>query len=326
MRVVRLALALTVAMAIAQGFAWPLSFVYPVLVVSLLSIPAPGPELKDTLDNIGYAIMVFVLGWIGVMFLLPFPIAFVLAYSLTIFLMAYHAHKGAPFTLTLFMVMALMLYPVLGNVHEGVTAIIAGYLLFSSMLVLLTVRIAHALLPDPPGAERAAGAGHQRGYSPAAAHAAFKVTLVVVPAMVVFLLFNLSSYVVVMVYIAFTALSGDLASGRYSANKSLIANAIAGLAALAFYPLVVAVPEFHFLVALTLVTGLLFGRKIFSEDADAKYYGSALTGLVILVSQSLGAGADVDVNVIKRIVFIFLAGVYVIIAMGLVERLVPAKE
>jgi hypothetical protein len=297
-----------------------------VLVVSLLSIPAPGPELKDTLDNIGYAIMVFVLGWIAVIFLLPFPIAFVLTYSLAIFLMSYHTHKGAPFTLTLFLVLALILYPILGNVHEGVTALVAGYLLFSSILALLTVQLAHGLVPDPPGGERTAGADYRSGYSAAAAHAALKVTLVIVPAMVVFVVFDLAGYIVVMIYIAFMALGGDLATGRYSAEKCLIANGIGGLATLTFYPLVVVVPEFHFFVLLTLATGLLFARKIFSDAPDAKYYGSALTGLVILVSQSLGPSADVDVNVIKRIVFIVLAGVYVIMAMGLVERLVPVKE
>ena len=325
-RVVRLALAVTVAMAIAQGFAWPLGFVYVAVVVGLLAAPVPGPTLKYMLTGIGHAFTVFILAWVAVLLLLPFKLAFVLAYSLAVFLMAYHLHKGAPFMLILFIVLALILYPILGNVDEGLTAIVAGYLLFFCILALLTVQLAHGLLPDPPGSEPAAATGHRSGYSPAAARAALKITFVVVPAMVFFLFFDLSSHAVVMVYIGIMSLGGDLATGRYSASKTLIANIIGGLGALAFYFVVVAVPASHFFVVLTLATSLLFARKIFSGSPDAKYYGSALSGLVILVSQSLGAGAEVDANVIKRILFIILAGVYVVMAMGAAEGLVPAKE
>ena len=78
-RVVRLALALTASMAIAQGFAWPLHFVYVAVVVGLLAVPAPGPTLKDTFDGVGYAVTVFMLASVAVLFLLPFPAAFLLS-------------------------------------------------------------------------------------------------------------------------------------------------------------------------------------------------------------------------------------------------------
>lgn len=325
-RTLRLALGVTAAMALAQAVAWPLQFAYVALVVGMLGTTAPGPTVAETLRGFGYALVVFCIGWVLVMLLLPFPLAFTLAYALAVFLMGYHLHKGAPFQLILFTLLALVLYPILGTVDEGLTAFVGMYLLFSCVLALLTVQLAHGLLPDPPGSERVAAPRWTPAYSPRAARAASKIMIVVVPAMIVFIVFELTAYAVVMVYIGILSLGGDLATGRYSANNSLVATVIGGLAALVFYFCLVAVPQFHFLVALTLATSLLFAHKIFSDTPDAKYYGSALSGLVVIVSQSFGADASVDANVIKRVVSIVLAGFYVVMAMTAVERLLPATE
>jgi hypothetical protein len=322
-RIIRLALGVTIAMVIAQAWPWPVSFVYVAFCVAILGAPVPGPALKDTFQGIGYAVVVYTVGPVVILFLMSFPIAFVVGYSLLLFLVVYNMQKGARFSLILFAYLALMLFPILTSVHAILPAAAAASMMFSAILALLTAQLAHGLLPDPVSVERAARPGYKYGYVPDAARAALKTAIVVVPVMLVFLLFDLSSAAVVMVYIGIMSLGGGLAAGTHSAKKSIIANVIGGLATLAFYYVMIAVPELFFFAVLMLLTSLLFGVRIFSGTPEAQYYGSALTGLVILVSSSMGADADVDVNVIKRIIFIALAGTYVIIAMTIVERLLP---
>jgi hypothetical protein len=325
-RVVRLAFGVTVAMVIAQAWPWPVAFVYVAFCVAMLAAPVPGPSLRNTFQGIGYAIVVYTVGPVAILLLMEFPMIFVVGYSMLLFLIVYNMQKGAPFSLILFAYLAMLLFPILTTVHAVLPLAAAGALMFSSILCLLTVQLAHGLFPDPVSTERRARPGYRFGYVPEAARAALKTTIVVVPAMLAFLLFDLSSAAVVMAYIGFLSLGGGLAAGTYSAKKSIIANLIGGLATLAFYYIMITVPELFFFAVLMLLTSLLFGARIFSDTPEAKYYGSALTGLVILVSSSMGAGADVDVNVIKRIIFITVAGVYVIVAMTFVERLLPHDD
>jgi len=323
---VRFALATTIAMTIAQAWSWPLSFIFPVFVLGILSERGPGPTLRETIESIGYALVAFSVTLVFVLLFLPFPISFMLAYVLAVFLMSYHLHKGAPFLLVLFMLVALILYPILGSLDEGLAKYIALSLTFSSVLALLVVQLAHGLLPDPPGGERVVAPAHQPGYSPEAARRALKTTIVIALAMAAFVAFKWASYVVVLIYIGIMALEGGLAEGKYNAKKYLVANAVGGLAALPFYAVMVVVPEIHFFVVLTLVTMLLFAFPIFSGSPTAKYYGSALSGLVILISSSLGPGADIDANVVNRVIFIILSGAYVIAAMSVLDRLLPESD
>ena len=60
-RVFRLALTVTVAMAVAQGFNWPLSFVYVAVVSALLGLPIPEPTLRETFNGLANAVVVFIL-------------------------------------------------------------------------------------------------------------------------------------------------------------------------------------------------------------------------------------------------------------------------
>ena len=320
-RIVRMAVGITVAMAIAQAWAWPNSFIYVALCVPMLSTPTPAPSLRNMLQNMVYAVVVFTLVPGAFIFLLRFPTAFVVAYTAMIFLSIYYLRKGAPFMLVLFTYLGLLVFPILASVHDALPLVVAGSLMFSAVLALLTTQLAHGIFPDPVPVERPGKQGIAPGYAPEAARAALVTTIVVVPAMVFFLVFDLAAAAVVMVYIGFMSLGGTLEAGRQGASQNLVANAIGGLAAFAFYIVMIAVPQLHFFVVLMLLTSLLFARQVFSDAPSAGYYGSAFTGLVILVSSSMAAGESFNEAVIERIVFIVLAGTYVIMAMSAVERL-----
>ena len=124
-----------------------------------------------------------------------------------------------------------------------------------------------------------------------------------------------------LVFVGIFTLSADSQKGWQSARNSLVSTLLGGAAAYLFYALLVAVPEFHFFMLLHLLTVLLFARQIFSGSRFAPYMGSALTTLVLLINASMGDGADFTQAFLTRFGLIVLAAVYVVSAIGLLERL-----
>ncbi len=82
----------------------------------------------------------------------------------------------------------------------------------------------------------------------------------------------------------------------------------------------------HFYVALMFLTTLLSGMNIFSEKPTVKYYGSAFTALLILVNGSMAEGAEFSELLIKRILLIVLAIIYIIGVLKILDSYRPAKN
>ena len=82
----------------------------------------------------------------------------------------------------------------------------------------------------------------------------------------------------------------------------------------------------HFYVALMFLTTLLSGMNIFSEKPTVKYYGSAFTALLILVNGSMAEGAEFSELLIKRILLIVLAIIYIIGVLKILDSYWPEKN
>ena len=71
------------------------------------------------------------------------------------------------------------------------------------------------------------------------------------------------------------------------------------------------------------LTTLYFGRQVFSGKPTAKYYNSALIALLILVSGSLGEGAEFTEKFIMRVILITLAVVYIVAVLKVLDGFWP---
>ena len=67
-RIIRFAIGVTLSAALAYGINWPLSFLLPVLVSFMLSLPLPIPSLKAGLRNMLHTLMAFGIGLIFSLF------------------------------------------------------------------------------------------------------------------------------------------------------------------------------------------------------------------------------------------------------------------
>ena len=214
----------------------------------------------------------------------------------------------------------------LANTAEGLATGLALGFIGTSWLTVVMVWFSHLLVPDPGGARLPAKSGFQPGFSAPAAKSALKSTLVVLPMASLFIIFDLMDYLLVMIFSAIFILKPELSKGKEAGQNSLVSTILGGLCAWVFYWLIVAVPEYHFYIALMLLTTLVFGMNIFAQKPTAKYYGSALVALLILVNGSMGGGSDFTTLFIQRIVLIVLAVLYITAMLKILDSYWPAKQ
>ena len=131
---------------------------------------------------------------------------------------------------------------------------------------------------------------------------------------------------VTLVFAVIFSLSPEVSKGTETAVISLKSTLLGGFAAVSFFFLLVAVPEFHFFIALMLFTSLLFAQGIFSGKPGARYLPSAIVALVILIGSSMGEGASITDKFISRVLLLNAATLYVVAVLGTLNHFWPQKE
>jgi len=325
-RSVRFAIGVTISVALAYGINWPLSFLLPVLVSLLLSMPLPMSSLAVGLRNIRNTVMAFSLGLVFSLFFLQYPFAYILMLGLVLFHLYYYLNRGGSFWLTLMSIIAILLLPMLANSNEGLAMGFSLGFVFSGCLTVIMVWVSYLLVPDPQSTAFPAPPGFQRIYSPVAAKSALKSTVIIFPMATLFIAFNLMDYLLVMVFSALFILKPELSAGKEASTNSLISTLLGGLCAMVFYWLIVAVPEYYFFIVLMFLTTLIFGLKIFSDEVKSKYYGSAFIALIILINGSMAEGANFSELFINRVVLIIMATAYIVAALKIMDSYWPNQN
>ena len=326
LRAIRFAVGVTIAVALAYGIEWPLSFLLPVLTAVILGLPLPIPSLAAGLRNMLYTLAAFGIGLVFSLFFLRYPLVYILVLGLVLFHLYYFLNRGGSFWLTLMTMLAILLLPMLANTHEGLASGVALGFVGTSWLTMLMIWLAHLLVPDPVAAKMPRPPGFQPGYSQPAAQLALKSTLVIWPLASLFIVFDLMDYLLVMIFSAIFILKPELSKGREAGLNSLVSTVLGGVCAWLFYWLIVAVPEYHFYIVLMFFTTLLFGMNIFSAKPTAKYFGSALVALLILVNGSMGEGAEFTQLFAQRILLIVLAVLYIVAVLKVLDSYWDAKQ
>ena len=324
-RIIRFAVGVTLAVALAYGVNRPLSFLLPVLTSFILSLPIPMPSLVAGLRNMLFTLIAFGLGLVFALFFLQFPVVYMVMLGTILFHLYYYLNRGGSLWFTLMSMIAILLLSMLGNSHEGLAIDVSLNFIGLSWMAMIMIWVSYLLIPDPVFTPFPKNPGFQPGYSQPAAEAALKSTIVILPLAGLCMTFSMTDLILVMIFSALFILKPELGEGKAAGMKSLISTLLGGVYAWLFYWLIVAVPEYHFYLALTFFTTLYFGRQIFSDKPLAKYYGSALIALLILVNGSMGGDADFHEKLAMRIILITLAVIYVVVALRLLDKFWPAK-
>lgn len=326
-RVLRFGFGVTAAAAIAFWFRWPLYYVAPLFAAFFLSLPLPGPTGVQVIGLFVAILVAFLVGLIFSLFLLPFPLVYVLLLGMVLFGIYYGVNRGVSPILAIMTLIAIFLLPILSLNDYALASNVMLYFLASSGLAVTTYLLAHVIIPDPIGSGVKTPAKQPlSGKGSTAAIAAVKSVIVVLPIAILFLAMNWVSEVLVIVFVAFFSLVPKASASFAEGLKALVSNVIGGLAAIIFYWLIVAVPQFHFFVVLMLFTMLIFGKAIFSSRPWSQYLPSASITMLVLIGSSIGENVDFAGTLVTRILLIGLSVLYAVGAMGILDWMLAGRD
>ena len=330
LRVYRYAVGSALAMAIATAINWQLSFLAPVLALSFLGTPTPRPVLKE---GVGFVAIVGAACLVGLELarhLLPYPEVYLPFVGLVLFRLFHAKESGASALLITWMIIALLVIPLLAMQSMAIAALVARGILFGAAVTLGVVWLTYGIFPDPPGLHTGATAVKPAGPAPTSARQRLRnatlSTAVVWPLLVLFYLFQWSGALLVLVFVALLAMQPAFAKNFKVGGAMVIGNAIGGAAAIVLYELLTMVPLYGFLVLLTLLAALVFGRQVFSGRKTAALYGMAFSTLVLILGSVTTSTGNASAEVYSRVVQVMVAVVYVVVAFGVLDHLFRSKE
>ena len=333
-RVLRYAVGSTIAMAVAMAFAWQLAFLAPVLTVSFLASPAPRPSWK-----VGLGVVAIVVGSCGVglllgNYLIAYPLVHVPFMSLLLFRVFYVKAGGQAKLLTTLLLISLLVIPMITMSSPAIAGMVAAGIALSAIVAICVIWLVHGLIPDPQdaarntgGAEVAAADGPPAPSSSEQFRTASISTLVVLPVFILFYAFQMTNSLLILIFVALLSSQPGFATNFKLGAGLIIGNVLGGAAAILFYQLLVMMPSFGFLVLLTLLAGLVFGTRAFSDKPTAKLFGMAYTTLLLVIGSVTAGGDDAaGAKVYERITQIIIAVVYVVMASGIADRFIQRKR
>jgi len=328
-QVLRYALGATICMTLALGIGWPLSFMTPVLALGYLAAPAR-LSLKD-----GVGLVLTIAGACGVglfmtHYVMPFPLVFLPLIGLVLFRLFYAKTGGASPLLITWLLIALLALPLVGMLAQQVAVFVALGIITGAVVTVVLVWLIWAAIPAPPPLPVAPDEPQPVAPPPPTSAERFRSamlsTAVVFPALVAFYTLQWTGSLLVLIFIAMLSLQPAFAANFKAGGALIIGNVIGGLAAIAFYELLVMVPAFPFMVLLTLLSGLLFGAQVFSGKKTAGLFGMAFSTVLLVIGSTTGGDGEAGAKVTTRVIQIMIAVIYVVSAFGLLQRLTRGRR
>jgi len=322
-RIFRYAFGITLAMAIAQGFGWTLSYLVPVLLLSFLAPPALPLSFKE---GVKFIFVIVISVYFGLFFvdLIAYPLVFVPLMFLVFLLLFYAKESIIPAGLRTWILISVVLIPMMALTSQNLSVLIADILVLDAVVAVLIAWVVFAIVPNPKGSELLIEAAVQKQTQALSEKERFanalEVTAVFYPVLLLFFLFQLTDYLIILIFIVI--LSGmPAASKNFKVGKALIVgNLLGGLASIVFYNILTFVPEFYYLLLVTFLVGLLFGFKVMSGKPMGAIFGMAFSTFLV-ISGSVFASTDAAAGLVwSRVFYIFIAAVYVVLAFGFVGQ------
>ena len=334
-RIGRLAFGTAACLCFAEGAAWTLSFIAPVMTLFLLSVPTPAPSLKNGIGLIAAVVVSFLVGLMLLPRMLHQPLVGFLLLGLLLYWSFYIPARGGSPLVGALLTLGLAFSTAIGTVSIDAVLIVVKGVILGTVVGVLFVWIAHAVLPD--SLARPVATGPQR--PPAAAGppdlanarwGAFRALMIVLPIGLWFLLSGASfAYAPVMIKVAAMGQQATRAGTREAARSLIMSTLIGGVGAIIGWQVLRIAPTLPVYALFLGLAGLVAGRHIFrgsgpAPDGATWSYGY-LTMLVILAPAVMDTafGAAAGVAFLDRLWMFLLATLYGVAAVYMVDALRP---
>lgn len=335
-RILRLSFGTAACLLFSQMVAWPLSYIAPVLTLSLLALPLPALGLKKYIGLIIAILAPMVAGMALLPLLLHAKAAAIVLVALALFHSFYFTARGGSPALGTFMTVGLTLTVTIGSVSGDIMIFLVQMVGLCAVVGIAFVAIAHALLPDLPPDPALAGIKKPPPPKPDPSRAgrhAFRSLVIVFPLALLFLFMSASpSYTVVMIKVATMGQQASADKSREMGRSLMESTLWGGLGAIIAWNIMALWPSLVLYTLLVALAGLIYGRYLFKGPAVHPKFQMVsyayLTMIVILapaVLDGLGSSGAGGAFWSRLLLFVLIA-VYGTLAVWAFDSLFPAQQ
>ena len=326
--IVRYAIGASLLVAVAMGFDWSLAFLLPVLSLSFLAPGGKPPSVQAGLLFIAPVAVACMLGLVLADVFLPMPPIHIMITFLLLFHIFYTRHPVFNPMTRVWLIIAILLIPNIALQSMVLAKIIAVNLVWNAVCVVLMVWFIYFLFPLPTPVEKLKAIETKSSAvseTSLTVHKRFFIaitsTLVIMPVYLIFYYFEISSAILILIFIAIMSMQPGFAKDWNKGKALIVGNTIGGLAAILGFEILTVVPEFTFLILLVLLGGLIFGQAVFSGKPLAPVYGMAFSTFLLIIGSATGSGSEgAGDKVWSRVIQIMIAVVYTVSAFGLIAK------
>ena len=319
MGILRYAVGSTFIMAIALAYQWPLSHLLPVLSLGFLAPTKGVPKVKEAFV---FVFIIFIACIVGVLLgtLIIYPFVLILLSGLTLFHIFYSRNRLVTSDVKVWLIIAVLLLPMMNLLYPSLAVGVFKALVFGAAGSVLLAFLIYAVFPDSSKLIADKKQTSVPKEAPDRASTALKSTLVILPVLIFFYLFQWSDAILTLIFIGLLSMQPNFAKD-FTVGKALIIGNLAGaVVAIIVFNLIIVVPNFTFLILVVLITGLLLGTKFYSGSKTAPLFNMAYsTFLLLLGSMTASTDENADGQAWTRIVLIMIAVFYVVFAFGIIE-------
>jgi hypothetical protein len=334
-RILRLAFGTAFSLWVSQAVGWSLSYIAPILTLSLLAIPMPRPKLKFFIVVI-LALSVSVYGaFVFLPFLIHFKLVGLLLLSLALFHCFYFTALGGTAVISTLLTIGLTVTVAVGTVSIDVLIMVSQGVTFGALVGAGIAWLSHLFLPDPEIPVNESGSAAAVKIKPDLAEARRKAmrSLAVVLPVIIWFLLSSASIMNIAVMIKVAAMGQEASNDQVKdAGKSLVISTFAGgLAAVIAWQFLTIWPSLTMYTLLILLASMIFAARIFKgrglHTDGATWSYALLTMIIVIAPAALDSqfGSAAGAAFYDRLAMLLGASIYGVGAVYVFDAFWPAS-
>ena len=304
---------------------YEMAYLTPVLALGYM---APGAKPLRFKQGGGFILFLTIVSGVTVIFTELFlDYAMVFMPLLLLSLMWFYYTDKLPMMGKLFSLVSLVIIPFVSIDSGAIGSYVAALLVFNAFMAIILSHFVFMIFPlceaDVPFEKKKKKVEKQSEVE--RYKYAVGIILILLPVFLLFYMFKLTSSVLVLIFIAILSISPALSNPKVG-RLLIAANILGGVFGILAYRLLTIVPNFIFLILIAMSIGLFFGSRLFSDSKHAGIYGSGFSTFLLILGSVTSSDAEAGSEVWTRVIQISFAVSYVVIAVGIMNRIVNLRK
>lgn len=328
-KTIRYAMGVGIAVAVAFGFNWPLSFLAIVLANSFLMGSKPSFKV-----GFGFVLIITIAVFTGILLsnlLLAYKFIYLMVIGVVLLYLYYADQSTLSPILKLFLIIFTLVIPLISLQSVAMGTVVGVAFIFGGIVSLFITWFLFFLLPDLE-VENPVTKAESKPKPPALTVneriiTAIKSLAVVYPLIVLYYFFDWQNSALILIYVGMYSTFPGFAKD-FSKGKGLLASCITGgVIAFLIYEIVVIVPVLSFFVMLFFGLSLWIGNEILTGGKYGGLLKAGFSTIVVILGSAVGSDeVDAGGEIFSRVIQISIVVIYMVLAFGLIEKLFPPKS